>query len=73
MATISQARPMSLSNNDIGATRNNLIYQLPGIDSPSKYLLSVYYVLGTGPGPEHTAVTRQVKELVGGKVNNEQV
>ena len=58
MATISQARSLSLSNDDIGATKNNLISWLPIIDSPNKYLLSVDYVLGTEPGPGDTAGTR---------------
>lgn len=64
MSTVSQARSLSLSNDDVGATRNNLIYQLPIIDSPNKYLLSVYHVLGTGPGPGDTAVTSQFMELI---------
>lgn len=50
MSTISQARSPSLYNDDVG-TENSLISQLPIIDSPNKYLLSVYYVLGTGPHP----------------------
>lgn len=64
MSTISQARSLPLSNDDVGATRNNLIYQLPIIDSHNKYLLSVYHVVGAGPGPGDTAVTSQLMEFI---------
>ena len=62
MSTISQARSPSLYNDDVGGTENSLISQLPIIDSPNKYLLSVYYVLGTGPHPGDTAGIRQFTE-----------
>lgn len=62
MSTISQARSPTLYNDDVGGTENNLISQLPIIDSPDKYLLSVYYVLGTEPHPGDTAGIRQFTE-----------
>lgn len=45
-----------------GGTENSLISQLPIIDSPNKYLLSVYYVLGTGPHPGDMRGIRQFME-----------
>lgn len=62
MSTISQARSPSLYNDDVGSTENNLISQLPIIDSPNKYLLSVYYVLGTRPHHGNTAGIRRFTE-----------
>lgn len=41
MSPISHDSSLSLSDDDIGATRNNLIYQLPTIDPPNKYLLGI--------------------------------
>lgn len=61
-----------LANDDISASRNNLINWWPVIDSSNKYLLSVYYVLGTKPGPWDAEKTIQGTGIVK-EINNEYV
>lgn len=59
-------------SNDVSAPRNNLINGWPVIDSPNKYLLSVYYVPGTKPGPWDAEKTIQGTGIVR-EINNEYV